>query len=59
VTDDILSALACAGTPAECRAIVAARRAAGVQTPVISVAGGDLDLAVEALAPRTRTVQRD
>ena len=51
VSDEIVSALACAGTPDECRAAIRARHAAGIQLPLISVAAGNLDLAVESLAP--------
>ena len=51
IDDDVVSAIACAGTPAECRAIVARRRAAGVRLPILSVAAGDPAIAVDALAP--------
>lgn len=51
VTDEIIGSLACAGTAEECRAVVRARRAVGIDLPLISVAAGDLELAVDVFAP--------
>jgi 5,10-methylenetetrahydromethanopterin reductase len=55
VTDEIIASLACAGTPDECRAILGARRESGIDVPLISVAAGDLDLAIETFAPNQAT----
>jgi 5,10-methylenetetrahydromethanopterin reductase len=52
VTNEIIASLACAGTPEECRAILRTRRATGIDVPLISVAAGDLELAVDVFAPR-------
>jgi 5,10-methylenetetrahydromethanopterin reductase len=51
IDDSVVSELACAGTPEECRVTIARRRAAGVQLPLLSVAAGDPSIAVDALAP--------
>ncbi|MDP9367603.1 MAG: LLM class flavin-dependent oxidoreductase [Chloroflexota bacterium] len=49
VPDEVVDRLTCAGTPDECRARIAERRAAGVTLPILGLAFGDRDLALESL----------
>jgi 5,10-methylenetetrahydromethanopterin reductase len=50
VPDEIVDQLTCSGTPDDCRQRIAERRQAGIDLPVIGLAYGDVDLAMEALA---------
>jgi len=51
VPDEVVDALAAAGTPAECRARIESYRRAGVALPVLIAVDGALDSVVETLAP--------
>jgi 5,10-methylenetetrahydromethanopterin reductase len=51
VADAVVDDLTCAGTPEECHARLADRRAAGVTLPIVSLAHGEASWALAALAP--------
>lgn len=51
VADVVLDRLVCAGAPADCRRLIAERRAAGVTLPIVGLAFGDLDRVLEELSP--------
>jgi 5,10-methylenetetrahydromethanopterin reductase len=50
ITDEIVDELTCSGTPDECRACIAERRAAGVAMPILFIVAGDVDMAISELA---------
>jgi 5,10-methylenetetrahydromethanopterin reductase len=50
IVDEIVDSLTCAGSPDECRAHLARRRAAGVSMPILDIAFGDAEMVLSELA---------
>ena len=49
VDDDVVTRLSCAGSPAECRALIQARRDVGVNLPILGILSGDVEWAMQEL----------
>ena len=51
VGDEVVTRLSCAGSPAECLALIQARRDVGVDLPILGILSHDVEWAMRELIP--------